>query len=557
MSDPIIQEHDSPEATRVASPFLAKRHPPTMAASLVGVISLVIITFIGWGACTLERRLVTATGHSLVQAATDSANKLELMIADSTLREEGTINLKAIGLPSANLTEISERGFIEEQHLRRDAPVITAYAHVTVRQAQPPLRWGILIRVDRDSILTRVRTFLQTLMIITVLIIVPLCLLLIWLVKRVHYEWGLAEHESLRASKAEAALSSRAEALHAVVIAANDFAAATELDGLIQHMLHHAKTITGSRYAILGMLDDRVRTFTRVHAIGCEERIGQAISRVPLSGGLLHCLTARNGVLRIADLAREIGEVDIEGIPHSLGSFLGLSLRCHGRICAQLYLMDKVSEKGNRTAFTDLDEHVLLALAAQFGVSVENLQLLLEAKAQAQQDSLTGLLNHSASLEALSRELSRAAREHEPLAIIMADIDHFKRVNDTYGHVIGDCVIRETARRIQETARRYDLVGRIGGEEFLVILPGCGEVAAAEIAERIRYAIAGDSFDTQTGPLSITLSLGVATCSKENPAFSQLLWQLADQALYRVKKNGRNGIEFAAPPRHIHYDPAA
>jgi diguanylate cyclase (GGDEF)-like protein len=712
MSDPISNNHCKQGHARPASPLLSARHPPTMAASLVGIISIIMMLFIGWGACTVERRLISATGHSLVQAATDSASKLQLMIAerqgdmevlssspiahsqnrneltaylfrllktyhvyqwigvtdaagvviaatdpasvsqdrhethwftqslstnsvtvldaeanpdahgqlaititapirtadgrfqgavagvvvvpslidildqtmrvlqnvewtdeshiefqllnasggliaDSTLREEGTVNLREQGLPSANLLATSERGFIEERHLRRDAPVITAYAQVTVLQARPPLQWGILIRVDRDSVLTPVRTFLHKLMLMTVLIVVPLCLLLVWLVKRIHYEWRLAEQESLRASKAEALLSSRAEALHAVVLAANDMASATDLDGLIRHMLDHAKTITGARYAVLGMLDDRLTTLSRIHTIDCDERMGRAISRLPLSGGLLHCLMVRNGVLRIADLAREIGQVDIEGTPQALGSFLGMSLRCHGRICAQLYLLDKVAGDGGRTAFTDLDEQVVLALAAQAGVSVENLQLLLDAKTQARQDSLTGLLNHSATIDALSRELSRATREHEPLAIIMADIDHFKRVNDTYGHVIGDGVIRETARRIQDTARRYDLVGRIGGEEFLVILPGCGEIAAAEIAERIRYAIAGDSFDTKTGPLSITLSLGVATCSPENPAFPQLLWELADQALYRVKQNGRNGIEFATPPPHTHYPSAA
>jgi diguanylate cyclase (GGDEF)-like protein len=212
----------------------------------------------------------------------------------------------------------------------------------------------------------------------------------------------------------------------------------------------------------------------------------------------------------------------------------------------QLYLIEKVGHDGSVTAFTDLDEEVLLMLSAQAAISIENLQLLQDSKERALHDSLTGLLNHSASLDALNRELSRAEREHEPLAVIMADFDHFKHINDTYGHRVGDAVLREGAKRIQAAARQYDLVGRVGGEEFLIILPGCDEAKASEFAERIRCAVGDTPFDTTAGALSVTVSLGATTWSNGHPAAPHLLWETADQALYRVKQNGRNGIAFVS-----------
>ena len=142
----------------------------------------------------------------------------------------------------------------------------------------------------------------------------------------------------------------------------------------------------------------------------------------------------------------------------------------------------------------------------------------------------------------------RAEREGEPLAVLMADLDHFKRINDTYGHRVGDVVIRDAAGRIREAARRYDLVGRVGGEEFLIILPGCDERAAAEFAERIRYAIGSESIESQAGPLSVTVSIGAAAWAPGQPPLPHLLWEIADQALYRVKHNGRNGVAVSTLP---------
>lgn len=167
---------------------------------------------------------------------------------------------------------------------------------------------------------------------------------------------------------------------------------------------------------------------------------------------------------------------------------------------------------------------------------------------QATHDQLTGLLNRRAILEALERELARALREGTPLALIMADLDYFKDINDAYGHAVGDQVLREAAHRMQSAIRPYDASGRYGGEEFLIILPGCGSSNALARAEQIRTGLAESPLQTEDGRLlPVTMSLGVAAKPIGEAAGPDSLLALADAALYRAKRGGRNRTELAAP----------
>ena len=164
---------------------------------------------------------------------------------------------------------------------------------------------------------------------------------------------------------------------------------------------------------------------------------------------------------------------------------------------------------------------------------------------QADHDSLTGLWNRGATMEALHREISRATRQHMPVALIMADLDNFKRINDSFGHLVGDEVLREAAKRLRSCGRPYDWVGRYGGEEFLVILPGCVDPDAVKQAERLRAVISSKPFETSRGPITVTLSLGVAG-GGDAPLQEPTLWiHAADEALYRAKEKGRNCVELA------------
>jgi diguanylate cyclase (GGDEF)-like protein len=164
---------------------------------------------------------------------------------------------------------------------------------------------------------------------------------------------------------------------------------------------------------------------------------------------------------------------------------------------------------------------------------------------RATRDPLTGLWNHEEILLILEREAARARREGCDLSLIMADLDHFKRVNDTHGHMAGDAVLRQTAVRIRASVRTYDSVGRYGGEEFLVVLPGCDRDGVASLAERIRGRIGNKGMEIPEGMVRVTLSLGAATRDKETTVDVNSLVRAADQALYRAKEKGRNRIEMA------------
>lgn len=162
---------------------------------------------------------------------------------------------------------------------------------------------------------------------------------------------------------------------------------------------------------------------------------------------------------------------------------------------------------------------------------------------QATRDSLTRLWNRAAILGILQRELDRAQRGGTMLSIIMADLDHFKRINDTYGHLAGDVVLREAARRMRTAMRPYDEIGRYGGEEFLLVLPDCDTSGAVTLAERLRVAVRGEGMVLAEGVVPITLSLGVATSDTAQDLETFLA--AADVALYRAKDSGRNRIELA------------
>ena len=191
-------------------------------------------------------------------------------------------------------------------------------------------------------------------------------------------------------------------------------------------------------------------------------------------------------------------------------------------------------------------------LRARLRVGLRMLDLesrLVEAREslrfKASHDSLTTIWNRGAIIEMLERELSRAHRDGSSVGILLADIDHFKRVNDTRGHLVGDEVLRAVTGRLKGEVRSYDSVGRYGGEEFLILLPGCDNPKLTAKAERLVKVVERSSIGTSTGTVAVTISIGGIASGDCPHADVNKLLLAADTALYRAKVSGRNRSEMA------------
>ena len=166
-------------------------------------------------------------------------------------------------------------------------------------------------------------------------------------------------------------------------------------------------------------------------------------------------------------------------------------------------------------------------------------------RVQSTRDGVTGSWNHAAILDMLSKERERARRKSGSVAIVLADLDELRKVNENLGHPIGDELLREAARRMNSSVRPYDAVGRYGGDEFLIVLPGSDGLGALTVAERIRENFAKRPVHTSAGPVPMTISLGVASEGGEAVTDSAALLQAADSALKRAQQNGRNRAALA------------
>ena len=195
---------------------------------------------------------------------------------------------------------------------------------------------------------------------------------------------------------------------------------------------------------------------------------------------------------------------------------------------------------------------VALALLRQAGQSelaatpssVAGLQAVIDALVDlSSRDALTGLANRRNFELALAREVDRVARSGESALLLMVDIDHFKRVNDTHGHAAGDQVIQAVARALSETVRPMDLVARIGGEEFAVVLPNCPAAFGPQVADRVRQRVASSPVAIATGgTVAVTISIGGAFAPQWVRSSSSMWMERADRQLYRAKGEGRDRV---------------
>ncbi len=195
----------------------------------------------------------------------------------------------------------------------------------------------------------------------------------------------------------------------------------------------------------------------------------------------------------------------------------------------------------NPGTFGDDVRPLLEVLARHVSVSLANARMLKRLEDLATTDGMTGLLNKRALTEVARHKIRSSQRFSKPLSVIIGDIDHFKKVNDTYGHDIGDVVIKGFGAILERSKRETDAVGRFGGEEFVLVCEETDATGARLLAERIRQELEATQFHTPQGPLSVTCSLGIATCPRAGQEW-EALFKATDEALYASKRNGRNRV---------------
>ena len=169
-------------------------------------------------------------------------------------------------------------------------------------------------------------------------------------------------------------------------------------------------------------------------------------------------------------------------------------------------------------------------------------KLVEDLQKEAIYDVLTGCYNKKGIEILLEKFLEESLRYNTPLSVMMIDIDYFKKVNDTYGHLAGDFVLREVAKILKSTIRQSDICGRFGGEEFIILLPNTKLIGAMKLAERIRENIQNHDFIFNNKKIKVTISIGITSVSKNDSSFS--LVERADEALYAAKRGGRNRVEY-------------
>jgi len=194
---------------------------------------------------------------------------------------------------------------------------------------------------------------------------------------------------------------------------------------------------------------------------------------------------------------------------------------------------------GGQRVFVEHHGALLRLFADQAAIAIENARLFQQVQQLAITDPLTNLYNRRYFFEAARREYERAFRYASPMAIILIDLDHFKWVNDTYGHLVGDRVLVTIANRCRAALREVDILARFGGEEYILLLPQTNLAGALLLAERLRASISNTPVDAGNQSLAISASLGIAELDETNPDLHTLILR-ADQALYAAKHGGRN-----------------
>ncbi|MBW8012317.1 MAG: diguanylate cyclase [Chloroflexi bacterium] len=317
--------------------------------------------------------------------------------------------------------------------------------------------------------------------------------------------------------------------LHALASAG---AEATSEDDLIAQATNTVGTaLFPNNFGVL-LLDEKSNVL-REHISYQRERVEGDLLVIPLGEG-------------VAGTVAETGEPWCIGEVSDTPIYMRVYADIHSELCVPIKVGREVigvinAESSQVNAYTQADERLLLTLAGQLATAIEKVRLFEEVQHLAVTDSLTNIHNRRHFFDLAEKEFERAKRYHKKLAAIMIDLDNFKKINDTFGHAVGDHVLRVVADRFGEELREVDVLGRYGGEEFSIILPETDLNGAQQLGERICQKIANSTIETDKGAVSLTLSIGIASLD-ENCISLEALLNRADQALYTAKGSGRNCV---------------
>lgn len=329
-------------------------------------------------------------------------------------------------------------------------------------------------------------------------------------------------------------LQRRIEELAAVRATAADIAAELDLSQLLEAILERAVRLLDASGGDLGLYDEATQ---RIEIV-VSHNMGKNYTGVQQMLG--------EGAMGQAALLRQPVIVDDyqhweHRSPQFSGGFWNSVIAApliHGsRLVGSIGIVVEDPQR----KFNERDQELLTMFAQHAAIAVENARLYKEKRQEAITDELTGVYNRRGLFELGQREVERLQRFEEPLSAIMIDIDHFKQINDAHSHKVGDQVLRALAQRCKRILREVDLIGRYGGEEFAILLPGTSLENACRVAERIRREIEIMPVSTDNGPVPVTISLGVSTAT---PAMKDLavLLDRADTAMYQAKQAGRNRV---------------
>jgi len=324
--------------------------------------------------------------------------------------------------------------------------------------------------------------------------------------------------------------------------AANALAAATTEAQVIEAGVNGAREFASFDFAVVTLFDRQ----TQVHEIcaasgeGTAELIGQ---RYRHNSGLVSMVVANRHALPYRgdyDPARQV-VFTRQLTPPPMPSLLVLPLLVHERPLGTLILGSK-----RRGAFGDSVRPTLEVLTSHVAVSLANARMLKRLEELATTDGLTSLYNKRALIDVAVQKVKSAARFARPLSVLVCDIDHFKRVNDTHGHDVGDVVIKGLGEVLRRVKRDTDAVGRFGGEEFVVVCEETDERGACQLAERIRQELSATQFHAELGPFKVTCSVGVASFPAAGQTW-EALFKATDEALYASKRQGRDRVTAWSP----------